>query len=56
MQQVEAVGCIAARVQLLPTGEFAAGEVGEDAEPEVFGAWGEVLEGLEEEREGLDRR
>jgi hypothetical protein len=53
LQQVEAVGRVAARVQFLATREDAAGEVGHDAEPEVFGAVGEVLEGLEEEGEGL---
>jgi hypothetical protein len=53
LQQVEAVGGVAARVQHLAAREDAAGQVGHDAEPEVFGAGGEVLEGLEEEREGL---
>jgi hypothetical protein len=53
LQQVEAVGGVAARVQHLAAREDAAGEVGHDAEPEVFGAGGEVLEGLEEEGEGL---
>jgi hypothetical protein len=53
LQQVEAVGGVATGVQHLAAREDAAGEVGHDAEPEVFGAGGEVLEGLEEEGEGL---
>ena len=53
LQQVKAVGRVAAGVEGLAAGESAAGEVGEDAEPEVFGARCEVLEGLEEEGQGL---